>query len=84
MNKNVQSSTLQESEVRFQELVRLLPVPVALYDAQGNILLVNERLTAIYGYTREDVPNLAAFWPLAYPNPELSALAQARWFAALA
>lgn len=85
MNKSAPESLgLRESEMRFQQLVRLLPVPVALYDAQGNILLVNDRLTATYGYTREDVPHLSAFWPLAFPNPVSRARAQERWAAALA
>ena len=85
MNKSVPKGLeLFESELRFQELVRLLPVPVALYDAQGNILLVNDRLTATFGYTREDVPHLSAFWPLAFPNLESRVQAQIRWSAALA
>ncbi len=73
----------RESETRFQDLVLHSPVPQALYDKDGNILLVNDRMTATFGYTREDVPHLSEFWPQAYPDPEARALAQARWMAAL-
>ena len=75
--------SLQASESRFQELLLRLPVPVALYDAQENVLLINDRMTAIYGYTKENVRDLAHYWPLAFPDPEARAEAQARWAAAL-
>jgi PAS domain S-box-containing protein len=74
----------RESNARFQELVHCLPVPVALYDAQGNFLLINDRMTAIYGYSLENVPDLSRYWPNAFPNPEARAQAQARWSAAVA
>jgi diguanylate cyclase (GGDEF)-like protein/PAS domain S-box-containing protein len=74
---------LRASEERFRELVRRSPVPQALYDMRGNVLLVNDRLTATFGYTREDVPHLSDFWPQAFPDPDARARAQIRWAAAL-
>ncbi|MDO8989583.1 MAG: PAS domain S-box protein [Sideroxyarcus sp.] len=79
-----ETPTPHESELRLREMVRRLPIPVALYDAQGTVLLVNDRVTATFGYTRENVPHLSDFWPQAFPDPESRAQAQARWAAALA
>jgi PAS domain-containing protein len=52
---------LRESNARFQELVHCLPIPVALYDAQGDFLLINDRMTAIYGYSLENVQHLSQY-----------------------
>ena len=75
---------LREGDARFQEMLRHLPVPLALYDAQGNFLIINDRMTAIYGYSLENVQHLSQYWPKAFPNPAACAQAQARWSAALA
>lgn len=72
-----------QGELRFQELLLRLPVPVALYDADGNILLINDRMTSVFGYTRENVPHLSDFWPQAFPDPDARAKALVRWSTAL-
>jgi PAS domain S-box-containing protein len=75
---------LRASDLRFQDLLRHLPVPLGLYDAQGNIILVNDRLTATFGYTQDDIPHLSRFWLQAFPDPERRAQALGRWGAAMA
>jgi two-component system cell cycle sensor histidine kinase/response regulator CckA len=54
---------------RFQAIVDASPVPLALNDDQQNITFLNSAFVKAYGYTREDIPTLAHWWPQAYPDP---------------
>jgi PAS domain S-box-containing protein/putative nucleotidyltransferase with HDIG domain len=60
---------LRESERRFRSVVALSPVPMTMSDGAGNVTLMNDAFTAAFGYTREDIPSLAQWWPAAYPDP---------------
>ena len=55
------------------------PVPMAVNDEAQNILFLNAEFTRVFGYTREDCPNLECWWPLAYPDPEYRRWVHAEW-----
>jgi PAS domain S-box-containing protein len=40
---------------------------------------VNAKFTSLFGYTQKEVPTVAEWWPLAYPDPEYRRKVQARW-----
>ncbi|MBI3222115.1 MAG: EAL domain-containing protein [Nitrosomonadales bacterium] len=61
---------LQESESRFRAIIEATPVPLALNDGQGNITFLNQAFTETLGYTLDDIPTLAEWWPRAYPDPQ--------------
>jgi PAS domain S-box-containing protein len=52
-----------------RELVLRSPVAMVVTRGLGNRNeLVNHKFTELFGYTIEDVPDEASWWPLAYPN----------------
>jgi PAS domain S-box-containing protein len=61
---------LSATEQRFRRVIELSPVPMATNDADGNITLTNQAFVKVLGYTAEDIPTIAAWWPKAYPDPE--------------
>ncbi len=60
---------LLESERRLKAIIDTSPSPLALNDDKQNILLLNPAFIKIFGYTLEDIPTLADWWLLAYPDP---------------
>jgi len=64
-------------------LVEHLQVPLAHIDPQGRVRFVNRRFTDTLGYTLDDVPDLARWWALAFPEPDRRQDARDRWAAAL-
>ncbi|QPK61534.1 EAL domain-containing protein [Methylomonas sp. LL1] len=61
---------LQVSRHRLQAIIDASPIPYALNDDGRNITLLNPAFIKIFGYTLDDIPTLAAWWPKAYPDPE--------------
>ncbi|MBS4098148.1 MAG: PAS domain S-box protein [Sulfuricella sp.] len=65
---------LQEAERRERTMLESLPVGVRLSSNDGkNTLYLNPYFTEMFGYSIEDIPNLARWWILAYPDPEYRA-----------
>ena len=44
------------------------PLPLAIADAEGRILELNQRFRQVFGYQEADLPTLADWWRLAYPD----------------
>ncbi|MDP3089033.1 MAG: PAS domain S-box protein, partial [Methylotenera sp.] len=61
---------LTKSEGFSRAIIEASPVPFALNDDNGNITYLNEAFVKTFGYNLSDIPTLAAWWPLAYPDPE--------------
>ncbi len=68
-NKQI-ARELQASEGRARAIIDASPVPFALNDAQRNITYLNLAFIKLFGYTLADIPTLADWWPLAYPDPD--------------
>jgi PAS domain-containing protein len=62
------AQVLTESEARFRSIIEVSPVPFALNDDDQNITYLNPAFIATFGYTRDDIPTLADWWPRAYPD----------------
>jgi PAS domain S-box-containing protein len=62
-------ANLQASESQLRVSFEFLPIPISLADVNGEILMVNRKFTENYGYTREDLPTVANWFVLAYPDP---------------
>ncbi|MBA4110491.1 MAG: hypothetical protein C0487_12955 [Leptothrix sp. (in: Bacteria)] len=65
----VSEASLRQSEQRFRRLIHEAPLPLSLVAQDGRILEVNARFVQVFGYTQTDVPTLAEWWQLAYPDP---------------
>ena len=59
-----------ESELRFRAIIEATPVALALNDDQGNITYLNQAFVQSIGYTIQDIPTIADWWPRAYPDPQ--------------
>ena len=70
---------LLQSEEKFRAILDASPVAHALSDAKGNITLLNKTFSQTFGYTRENIPDLATWWTKAYPDPEYRSQVRAAW-----
>lgn len=70
---------LKQSEARFRSIIESSPIPYALNDDQQNITYLNSAFIHTFGYTLEDIPTLAHWWPVAYPDPEYRKWVAATW-----
>lgn len=70
---------LKTSEARFRSIFDASLVPLALNDDQLNITAVNPAFVQAFGYTREDIPSLADWWPKAYPDESYRRQAMDLW-----
>ena len=73
------SSTLEESQSHFKQLVDNIPICLALVDSEGKIFYMNDHLTRTMGYTVEDVPDMDSWWPIGYPDDKYRAEVMRRW-----
>src|SRR5690242_18735483 len=70
-----------------QEALRLvldaMRVGVGSCDAAGVLGYVNSCFTELFGYTRDDIPTLDAWYEKAYPDPEYRGALVSSWHASL-
>ena len=60
---------LRESEARSRQIVQRSPMAMLVSRGlEQRTELVNDKFIALFGYSREDVPSVAEWWPLAYPD----------------
>ncbi|ENO81770.1 Multi-sensor hybrid histidine kinase (modular protein) [Thauera sp. 27] len=75
---------LRQSEERFRRLFELAPLPLGYMAHDGRNIAHNARFEQLLGYTMADIPDIEAWWRLAYPDPAYRAVVQAEWEADLA
>jgi len=73
--------SLLESEGRFRTLVETSPLPMLITTVPpvNRVLLMNRRFTELFGYRIEEIPDIAAWWLRAYPDPEQRREVHERW-----
>ncbi len=60
---------LRESEAQFKALADTSPLAIYLSeDIEQRYEYINPTAVRLFGYTREETPTLAQWWPLAYPE----------------
>ncbi|MBI5556145.1 MAG: response regulator [Deltaproteobacteria bacterium] len=77
------AAELARSAARFQNLFDQAPIPLCYVNSDGVLVDVNSRFIKTFGYSREDVPTLAEWWQLAYPEPGYRAWVCQTWQAAV-
>jgi PAS domain S-box-containing protein len=70
---------LRETEAWFRQLAQQAPVPIAICGLGGGIEYLNDRFTAIFGYTRDDIPGVEDWFARAYPDEQYRREAAANW-----
>jgi diguanylate cyclase (GGDEF)-like protein/PAS domain S-box-containing protein len=68
MEHNLNKST--EKRVQLEDLLDSSPIGIGWSDENGKIEYINRQFTELFGYTREDLPDLTTWYHLAYPDPE--------------
>ena len=64
------SAQLSRKEADFRVLSDAAPFGVALLNADATFAYLNPAFNKMFGYALEDIPDLAAWWEKAYPDPE--------------
>lgn len=70
---------LQESEEKFRLVVQKTPIPMCYMNLAGTVGFINDQFTATFGYSEEDLPNLDAWWPRAFPDENYRRKIQEQW-----
>ena len=71
---------LRQSEARSRQIVQ--KSPTAMLVSRGleqKTELVNDKFIALFGYSREDAPSVAEWWPLAYPDVAYRERVRSEW-----
>jgi PAS domain S-box-containing protein len=70
---------LKASEKKFRSIIEVSPVPMALHDERLNVTFLNPAFIQTFGYSVNDIPTLADWWPKAYPDPVYRRWVEAAW-----
>lgn len=71
---------LRESEDRSRRVVQCSSVAMILSRGlEQKVELINEKFTALFGYTVDDMPDVAHWWPLAYPDEAYRQTVRTEW-----
>ena len=70
---------LAAREEYYRHLIVESPLAIMVVGAQGRIPHLNPKFTELFGYAPEEVPDLAAWWQLAYPNIEYRERLRGEW-----
>jgi PAS domain S-box-containing protein len=65
------------------EIVRSLPVAMAVADYHDRSIFINEKFTNLLGFTIEDLPTVSEAWPVIYPDEQYRAQVIQNWTAAV-
>jgi PAS domain S-box-containing protein len=76
--RDAAAAALAESTRRLQAILDASPVPFAIFQA-GQPTYLNAAFTERTGYVSAQVPDLAAWWAIATPDPALRARLEAAW-----
>lgn len=61
-------AALAASDAQQRAIIEAAPVPLAMSDAQGHIVVVNKAFVEQLGYTQADIPTRSDWWRLACPD----------------
>ncbi len=75
---------LRASEQKFMRFFMGVSIPLGVVNKDGVIVYFNDRFTAVFGYTTDDVPTLKEYWQLVYPDESYRQRVMDSWNAAVA
>lgn len=59
---------MQQDNQHLNSIIGACPIPIALADEAHNSLLINPEFSKAFGYSKDDIPTLASWWPKACPD----------------
>lgn len=82
ITENKRSETeLRASEQKLRLLVEQIPLALGLSRNNGEILYINDRFKHLFGYTLDDIPTMAQWWLIAYPDEDYRQQVISSWTA---
>lgn len=82
MPRNLAKDELREREDYFAQLVARSPLAMLVATGQEQrVGLLNAKFSELFGYTLDDIPDVAHWWPLAYPDPAYREEIKSKWSA---
>ena len=79
LEKSGQRRALAASEEEFRRVIRCSPIAMGIYDKEGRITFLNDRFIKVFGYTKDDLPEMETWWSKAYPDEAYRRQVQAVW-----
>jgi PAS domain S-box-containing protein len=71
---------LRASEKQIKQLIDLSPIAMVVSSGlEEHVESVNDKFIELFGYTIEDIPDAAHWWPLAYPDENYREKIKAQW-----
>lgn len=70
---------LKLSKEKFELVFQSSPIGKALYNPDGHVLLINKKVTELFGYTIDEIPTIGEWINKAYPSPEEREKTIVRW-----
>jgi PAS domain S-box-containing protein len=71
---------LRNSEEKFRSIIDSLPLAIHLStEAEQITEYINPTMEKMFGYTQEEIPSVAQWWPLAYPDKEYREHVSEEW-----
>lgn len=70
---------LKESEQKFRSLVEASPIAMAITNGNDDVIYLNKKFTELFGYSVAEVPDIATWWPLAYPDEKYRCEIKQKW-----
>ncbi|MHC1759977.1 MAG: PAS domain S-box protein [Negativicutes bacterium] len=74
---------LRKSEVRFRQLVKTLPLPLAIINNKGLHTFINDKFVQVFGYDYDDLPTREKWRELAFPDQKYRVRVAETWAAAV-
>ncbi len=68
-NRKEAEAALSKSEERFRQFFDKAPVPMCFINGEGTMANMNHRFVQTFGYNKEEIPTLHAWWFLSCPDP---------------
>ena len=69
---------------RFEQVIEQFPLPIRIADDSGQILVLNKHFTSTFGYTKDQLPDMQAWYGHAYPDESYRREALDAWHQAVA
>ena len=68
-DRKLNEESLRENEEKFRTMVETIPLAIHLTTGIEQISqYINPKMVELFGYTIQDIPSVAEWWPLAYPD----------------
>jgi PAS domain S-box-containing protein len=70
---------IRESEARFRSFVSLAPVGIVILDRNWKLIYASSKFVELFGYTKDDVPDLDTWWTHSLPDEIVRAGIRKEW-----